>query len=271
MLPGNDAVKHTARTALKSCWPQAIAVTLFCVAVTLCGILLDELFAALLQPFGDWIADLVFLCYTLLLLLPMLQGALRWFWRVTGGAQVEVGAVFYYFSDRRAYLRSLWLTLYLAGKALLYGVLLLLPGAVVGCLSDPALYTRFHLSMPYWATGLRVLSGVLTALGVLILCGILLRYYLAPLFLAAREDMTPLEAAHLSTRVSKQTRGAFLALLFSFVGWALLILLCAVPLFYAVPLFFAALAVHGRFAVFHYNQNVLAARDTRFPAYRAQF
>lgn len=272
MLPGNDAVKHTARTSLRGRWPQAIAVGIICFMVFLSGVYLTQIFRLLLQTVvGNWAFVLFFAVWFVVLLCPLYLGAIRWFWRTTGGAETEVGSVFYYFSDCKRYWRSLKLNLFLAGKTLLYGLLLLLPASVTHYLSGPTFYNRFGASIPYWVSALKVLSFVLLAVGVLALCVILFRYYLAPLFLVANEEMLPMEAMLLSTMVAKQSLGSFVGLLFGFAGWVFLTLLCGVPLLYALPFFLAAYCVHCRYCIFHYNQKVRQLEGTYFPTFRTQF
>ncbi len=272
MFPGNDAVKHTARVSLRGHWPQAIAVSVICLIAMLSGVYLTQIFQLLLgSVVGNWLFIFFSLAWSLMILCPLSYGAVRWFWRTTGGAQTEIGSIFYYFSGRKSYWRSLKLILLLAGKTLLYGFFLLLPGAITHYLSGPSLYNRLDTSIPYWVSALRMLSYVLIVVGVLALCVILFRYYLAPLFLIANEEMLPMEAAHLSTMVAKQSLGSFVGLLFGFVGWAFLTLLCGVPLLYAVPFFLASYCVHCRYCIFHYNQKIKQLEGTYFPTFRTQF
>lgn len=252
MSVGSSAVKATAKAALKGNWPRACVACIVLLQSAFIGLLIAEI----VNYVGGSIAAVVFLAVlAVFLFCPLLLGVVRFFWRLIFDAFDSPVSVFYYFSSRKLYRRALSLTLAIGLRAVLYGVLLYLPAAVVHIFSSPGIYDLLNISIPLWTGNLYYLALFLQTVAGVILFFLMLKFYMAPFFAVADEEMTIGEAVHMSVIVSRGSLLDFVYLLFSFAGWILLSLI-VLPLLFTLPYFVTAFSVHIRYAVAEYNRKI---------------
>lgn len=271
MLPGSNAVKSTAKASLKGKWPQAIAVSLITVSVFLISVLSGQLFLSVIDadaayglsdltlfPNEDFRPELLLVTLfsallTLILTVPLNLGVLRWFWRLTYGADDTVGSIFHYFSSLRLFWRAISFQLLLYLRVLLIGILVFLPAAVVDLITNPEFYSVLGIQVPLEVTSYYGFSAILTLLGFFALLLLLLQYYASPFLLINDEELTPNRAVSLSSKVTKGSKVACLLLCLSFFGWLLLSFL-ALPVLFVLPYLLASYAVFTRYAL-HANNH----------------
>ncbi len=248
------AVRKTARTALKKNWLNAVIA---CVAGLFSFILCVYAGSFFAIPAGDTAGNVLQVILAFFLLLPLFLGILRFYWRSLFGVQDNPLIIFYYFTEKRLYLRALKLWGALALRALVIGVLLFLPSWIAQLFAGSVIYDYLHLSIPLWTSNLLYVAQILRAAASVVLLFVMLRYYLSPILLIADEEMQVTEALHLSVLESKTSSLEFLALIGSFIGWGLLSILIF-PLVFTLPYFLTACCVHGRFVFARYNKTVAA-------------
>ncbi len=253
-IPDSQVVKSTVKAVLKNRRISAGIVGLFPYLVYLVLVSLYGVFAMLL--IGHRLtAVCIAVAIGVFLLLPVVLGAVRWFWRVADGCEDAVTDVFYYFTSFFLYKRALKCIFLLIFKCFTAMFISLLPFFVISLLSASWIYQFLGAEIPLWVAGLALVQAFLRLVGIIAGLAVISRYYLFPVLVVTDDNMLLLEAMHISVVVSKRSVVYFIALLISLVGYMLLSLFVA-PIFYTAPIFFTAYAVHSRFALVNYNQNL---------------
>ncbi len=262
----NQQIRKEARGQLRGHWPQALAVTSVCLAAVLLFTILREGIAVLsgviplASALGDqpleianpyaylFISSLVTLVQ-LLVMAPLLLGAVKWFFRRARGEEVPVSVIFDYFSGR-----ALGRALVFLGQALVrlagWGALSFLPGLACAYFAEKNNGSTVSVTA---GNMLGSLAAVLLALGTLLFVPMMLRYFLAP-FLFTEDDALPAaESFRLSVERMSGFRGHVFVLGCTFIGW-LLLCLFAFPLLYVLPYLAAAMANCAKWILFEYHR-----------------
>lgn len=267
MTAGNRVIKITAKTALKNNMLRSVfssAILIFCV-------LICTYVSYLIGIVGGSITSTVFsVLFTVFLNVPLCLGVLRYFWRLLFSAEDNPVSVFYYFSEKALYLKSLKLIFSLILKAFLPALILAVPVIGLWSVSKGLIFELADVSIPLWTANLTYIYTFVRSLAIIVLIIYMLKFYLAPLFIIADENMDIDEALHMSTVISKKTLVDFIYLFFSFLGWILLSLL-VIPLIFTLPYMLTAYAVHFRFAVADYNKHIENNIGDEFPTFVAGF
>ena len=261
-VPKSRAVKSTVKATLKGrLIPAGIAGTIpyfiYLFISAFAGV-----FSMILRHF-DAVVVLLFSLLGIFLFAPAVLGAARWFWRATDGCEDAPADVFYYFSNFFLYKRALKSILFLGFKCFTATFTCLIPYLVISVLSNSWIYQFLGAEIPLWVAGLALVQSFLRVVGILAAITVASRYYLFIALVVMDENMLLLEAMHISVMVSRRSVSAFITLVFSFIGWILISFL-GVPLFYTAPMFFAAYAVHSRYALVNYNQNLNRFKNEQF-------
>jgi len=189
------------------------------------------------------------------MLCPLGLGILRLYWRFMWDTDDDIVTVFHYFSEKAVYIRTVKFVCALFLKLFYTGFLLLLPSFITEFFSTDRVYGWIGISMPSWATNLYLVSVFLRSAAIVLLVVLSIKYYLAPFFFIANEEMDVFEAIHRSTVISKATSMDFVLLVFSFLGWIILSV-TVMPLPFTLPYFAVSYLVHSRFATAGYNKVV---------------
>ncbi len=264
MLAPSSVIKKTAKTALSGNFLKSAAVSCIAVFTYFIGIII----ASMLSLVGGDAATIVFLIlFTVFVFSPIAIGCLCYFRRLLWGQNDSALIVFRYFSSKDEYKRALRLTIILTLKLLAAALALFFPSLVVRALSSEWFYSVFDLPVPVWTSSLWTLNSILTTLASLLLCFVMLKYYISVFLFVGDDNMHPAEAVNMSAIISRRTGADFFGLVCSFIGWILLSLFVA-PLIFTVPYFLMSYCVHCRFAVTAYNREVdkFNLKDT--PHYR---
>ena len=254
-----DATKKTAKSALAGNWAKAIAIAAVLIFSGMVIYIALSFFATVLP---DIITLLIMALITIFVFMPLLMGALRSYWRIIWDSDDTIDSLFYYFVSAKNYKRVAKLVFSLLLRAVLVGVLSLIPAFLVEFFSKAEVYEYFGMSTPAWISNLWIVSGFLKVAAVILLAAVMLKYYLSFFLVVADEEMDVYEAIHKSTLLSRATSIDFLGLLLSFFGW-ILISLTVIPLIFTLPYFLTTYLVHARFTVANYNKvvNQMASVD----------
>lgn len=249
MTAGNNAVKLTAKTALKDHWLKAIAACcIYIFAHFIC-----TLSTSLLSiPFGDIAFYVALAVLGLFILLPLMLGVIRFIWRLIMGGDDDLVTVFEYFSSKKKYLKSLKFMFALILRICGISFIVLLPSIAVWIISTPDVYEKLGLAIPIWSSNLNTVWVFLTTISVFVIISISSKYYLTPILFVADENMEVDEALNMSKIISKNTYIDFIFLAFSLTGY-IIISLFVIPLIFTLPYFITCYAVHSRFAIADYN------------------
>ncbi len=263
MIPTSSVIKRASKATLKGRWAASIIVSSILIAV----FFLCSYSAAICSFFAaEFLVEIFSLILEILILFPIALGVLRYFWRMLYDNEDNPIAVFYYFSDKRLYLRSLSLIFSLAFKALIYGLLLNIPFFIVKALSHSVLYEFIGLSMPVWSANLTNVCVILRIISGIALIFVMLKFYLAPMLFVADENMEAAEAVHMSSIISKKSSVDFIYLGFSFIGWLILSVLI-LPLFFTLPYIAFSYLIHSRFVISEYNSHIEQLAYNSYPSF----
>ena len=259
-MPTIKIVKANAKTSLLNKWPAAIGIGSILLSVFCIHIILLNVFATLLNgALNTFSANLISFVLTVITLpffaMPLLYGALRWFWFTANDADVPISEIFCFFSSGSEYLRALSLSFRIFFRIACILVLCFSPSIIIWLVRHPQTYDILNFAMPYWTSSMWVLGNIFTYFGATLSIILLLRYFAAPVLMINDRTLSPQEALDLSVIISKSANGRTFSFLLSFFGWGLLSLLI-LPMIYTLPYFLASYAVYCRFLINHYNRVV---------------
>lgn len=267
-MPPVKVVKANAKTSLLNKWSSAIGIGTIILSILCVHIILLNVFATLFSGLvSDFLATLLGLVLTVITLpffaMPLLYGALRWFWFTANDADVPVSEIFCFFSSSSEYLRALSLSYRIYFRITSILLFCFLPSIIIWVVRNPQTYSILNFSMPYWTSSMWVLGNIFNFFGTTFSIILLLRYFIAPILMINDRNLSPQEALDLSVIISKATNGRTLSLLLSFFGWGLLSLLF-IPMIYTIPYFLASYSVYCRFLINHYNRIIVTPNTSVF-------
>lgn len=252
MSVGTNAVKATAKTALKGNWLKAIAVCLIAVFSAFIGLYTISLLSSLI---GEIAANILSLIFNVCLILPLGLGIIRYIWRMLFSVDDNPICAFYWFSSKDLYVAAMHFIMLIVLRVIFWLVILNIPTLLLFILSKNFVFDILDIAMPLWAANLNYSVNFLFNASVIVTFFIMLKYYMAPLLFVADDEIDAYEALHMSTVISKRSGIDFVYLIFSFLGWLFLSML-VIPLIFTLPYMFTAYAVHVRFAVAEYNRHI---------------
>ncbi len=265
-MPGNTAVKSTARVSLKKFWPQAIACIMVLAATVFIAVYFCFINQIVLKENAYLLNIPILIIYSFSAVIPILFGVLRFFWRSTAGTVDSLLSLFYYYGDRRIFLRLIGFSVTFIIKNVLVAAVTFLPYII----------TRITSLLPHkifpesFSLQLDIISGVLFLIGAVFFVLATLKYYPAPMLFVGCEDKHWTEVFYIAKHVSRYTSGPFVILAVGFIGWMLLSLL-GVTVVFTLPYMFAAYSVHCRYAFNYYNHSIKLLDQTDFPEFRSVF
>ena len=260
-MPSNYVIKANAKTSLLNKWSQAISIGAILLSVFCLHIVLIQLINIPLSAiFSEYTCIFLIIAITVILVqlfgMPLLYGALRWFWFTSSDADVPVSEIFCYFGSGKEYLRALSLSfrIFVRSSAVLF--VCFLPSLIVVAISSPTTYDMINTAMPYWASSVWALGNALTFFGIIMSFVMLLRYFAAPILMINNPAVSPNEALDLSVIITKCVNGKTLSFVFSFFGWCILSTCFYIPFLFSLPYFLASYAVFCKFLINNYNKQI---------------
>lgn len=271
-MPTTNTIKSEARLSLKDKWPKALGIgalviSAFCLIYVFFSMLYLMFSGTLGSTWGIVLSLIPAFFIWQFFGVPLLYGALRWFWFTATGEDVPVSEVFFYFSRTKEYIRSISLGFRIFCRIVAIIVVCFLPSGIISILCRPTLYDMLNFNMPFFVSSLWSLGNVLTLFGTILSIILLLRYFAAPILMINDNNISPQEALHLSNIISKQVNGKTFTFLLSFFGWAILSLL-VIPIIYILPFFMASYAIYCKHLIENYNRLAELQNKTYYPNYK---
>ncbi len=258
MLPNSSALKANAKKRLSGKWPICIAATMILLFFTF---FLLMMFSLMGQFFTGGI-PLIILCLSVIFIgvllgFPLTLGVLRLFRYIYEGTDTSLYTVFYYFASPSRLIKTFRLFMLLISKIALVALLLFLPAIITDLLASGKLPFFADSGMPIWFSNLWVFSAFLRGIAAVVFFMAVIRHYPAIYIFIINDDLDCFEIMHLSTKVSKRSTGAFIGLVFSFIGY-LVISVFIVPLIFTLPIFIMSYLSHSEAAVDLYNKKAVS-------------
>ena len=252
-------VKYNARRCLCNNWGKTVSIVLLSTAIYLLFIIIEMIANILLQlPAGasssasagseTWMASfilsIVMATGSFLLIIPLELGITRWYYSLSDGISEDILNIFYCFSNRKMFFRSLWLSLNVGVRILLHGLrYLALPAAGIGfslwMLRSPTAASSFAGSLAL------VLSGALFLLFAVFWLIHIQKYFLAKYYLLDGQT-TVGKAIRSSVHATRGIRDEIFLFQLSFLGWGLCSLLI-LPLLYVSAYYSMSDMLYARF------------------------
>lgn len=259
-MPHSYVVKKTARQSLRNNWLKSIIVCVVFLAtyffesflvrtvveVISTGLFLGE--GVVLNSISIWL-DVILNAF---LVTPLALGVFRYFWRLTDLTEVSIGELFYYFSSKNLYIRSLKTFCAVFSRLFVIVFVCLLPYIIISILTSSEFYSALGVHLPDSIFSIGLVNNWLFIIGVAISVFYICKYFLVIPIIVANEETKINKAFELSKKVAKGKIGNFLTFLLSFSGWLLLSLL-AFPVVFTLPYFLASYAVCSRFTITNNN------------------
>lgn len=260
--PTFSEMKKAAKGSLKHRWTEAISVSLVILATALLNMVMQAALQTIFKvdtvwspmsptnvPLHSVIASigitLFSAVFTLIVMLPLLFGVLRWFWLVTGGSDPNVGEIFYYFSSARLFFKALGVSVSLFWRLILGAVLSFLPYALISVLTNTEFYNFIGISMPTYMSSLYSLGTILKMLGFFLLLLWISGYAMFYVAMFSEPELSNRQTIKLTVVLSRRNRMRFVGFFFSFFGWIVTWVLM-IPLLYFLPFFMSSLCILGR-------------------------
>ena len=253
-------------------WGKAVAVTVFVFSMQFAVLLLMDLLSLFLQIdiydnldyFVSFISDFRFnqgalieifnrisvvnmieYCVLTVLLViilffilcPISLGVSRFYYIVSKGESPSVAEIFYYFKNKKIYLRSLSCGINIGLRMLLWGIVCMLPGIITLFVSGTfTMAPTIDANLRLFALLLTILSNLFLIAGLVVYVVIILRYFLTPYVVISREELGVKECINISFRMMKGYRTSVFKLYITFIPW-LVACFFVLPLLYVVPYF----------------------------------
>ncbi len=263
MKAGNNVIKITALTALKGKYLKTVFSCLILIFSVFIGLFIISLLEIFLPSL---ITNILGIAYLIFAVSPLFLGTLRYIWRLLFAVNDNPITVFFYFSEKKLYLKALKLFALTLIRIIPLAALVSLPAILARVISMGNVFEHFNLAIPIWAANLSYAYIFLSTIAFVIVILHSLKFYIAPILFVADGNMDVEEAIHMSKVISKKTSLEFLYLIFGFLGWILLSVL-VIPLVFVLPYFLASYAVHSRFAIAEYNIHIAKNREEEMPTF----
>ena len=246
------AVKETAKERLKNNYANTFVASLSVIFAWLISVNVASILSSVT---GDIIAIVISVLLNVFLVAPLSLGLLKYIWKISLGVADGPVAIFYWFSDKKLYIKSLKFILHFVLKLLIWLIVLNIPSFLLFVFSKTFFFELFNIAPPVWTASLDYYSIILRNISFVLVCFIMLKYYMAPVLFIADENANALECMYNSSVISRKTAFDFISLIFNQAPIILLSLL-VLPMPFTLPYLLSYYVIHTRFAVEEYNLHI---------------
>ncbi len=277
------SIKTTAKTQLYQNWSKAYAAMAFILMASLSLSLAEHLVNSLLSSYGiikgsaaidesisglsslssaivetvtsqnfiyNAIISVFFLLISFLVVSPLRQGSVRWYYSVARGSKTYLSRMFYFYQSNNAYISHLMFKIAQLFRSIFYGIVSFLAAFASLSLTvyQFSVYSRTELASDRQKAVLYLMvSLVMLFLGVILYILLMLKYFLAEyLFISSNHHNVSFKAVNQCFTKSKEimsgNSGKVISLAISFIP-ALLLCILIVPIFYVYPYINCSFAV----------------------------
>ena len=265
MSISNSTIKEISKSIIKG---NTVSNMIICVALISAFFVCSNIASVLSVSLGEVAAVVILISLFYLILMPLCLGVIRYFWRLCCGTRDNPISVFFYFSSKKIYARSLSFILHLFARIVFTYLIFSVPVILARIISGTWLYTALDVSIPIWTVNFSNVTNFLGMIAVIATLFTSLKFYLAPMLFVADESLDVSEALHLSNVISKRTYWDYLFLVFSFLGWIALSIF-VIPMIFTLPYIITAYLVHASYAVSAFNEKISKINQDDIPTYIA--
>lgn len=252
MAVSSNAIKSNAKTALQGNWIKASVSSLVLVFAFLFNAYSTSLISIVTGEIFALIFNYVFLIF---MIMPLVFGVLRFFWRLVSVCDDGPISVFYYFSNFNLYLKTLKFLLRLGLKLLPIVAIVFVPNLIIYVISQEFIFDLFDIAIPLWTRNLDLAILFVRTLSDVVIAIFALKYYISPFLFVANEDLDIDETLYMSSVVSKKTTLDFVFLGLSFIGW-IIASVFVIPIVFTLPFMITSYVIHTKTVIAEYNNHV---------------
>lgn len=259
---------------MKGKWLRAIVILLLIILLisgflalesayrSACGVPLENSNGSYNISSMSLIIETVFALLVLLFVPPIIMGQAEWYWSLTDLNAKGIGEVFGWFGSLRLYFKSVALALLIFVRFLFWAILTcVLPAAMIA-----AGYYYFYpenikvitLNTFYFVM-LVIFGSVLLLSGILLLCFIMMRYFLCVFLLVEDNKRNLREVIKTSLRYTKKFRWEIYKFFLSFIFWFISCYFI-LPMFFVIPYFNASSSVLAKHII--YTRRAIEKEDS---------
>ena len=247
--PTAKSVNMAAREILNKNHLSFLNVSLICIASAIfVAAFCDLIHLVAPNTASIFLQGICLLVFGIFFVTPLGLGLIRFFWKSSYSESAVFADFLYYFSSRIRYFRAVRFSLIFIFRVGTIAFFCYLPLIIVSLLNVSWIYMLFETTPPVWAAGLTYVFGYLNFFCSLIFIFSVLKLYLSPVLIVTDDNMTSLEALHISSLLSSDFLPSFVKLLFRNLIYFLLNIFI-VPAIYTVPHLTTCYIVHAK-AVF---------------------
>ncbi len=248
----NAVVKETAKEKLKNNYAKTFVASLIVIFTWLITI---NLVSILSSVTGDVIAVVISFALNMLFVAPLGLGLLKYIWKISLDVVDGPIAIFYWFSNKKLYIKSLKFILHISFKALIWLLVLNIPSFLLFAFSKTFFFELFDIAPPVWTASLSYYGEILSSVSFVAVFFIMLKFYMAPVLFVADENANAQECMYNSLVISRKTAFDFISLIFNQAP-VLLLSLLVLPMPFTLPYLLSYYVTHTRFAVEEYNLHI---------------
>lgn len=256
--------KESGRALLKGNWLRAMGIVLI---VFLLFMGLVELENGYRTVFGEpvlWsnntpntdtqsvVITIVFSVLTILFVLPLLTGQAEWYWNLTEKEKSGIGDVFGWFGSIRLYTKSVWISVRVFVRGLLWSLLIAgIPMALLaaGVYVEPIYGSSDTVQL---LALLMIVTGCVLLLAAVLLLGLVFARYFLVYFLLVEDNTRKTGSVLREARVlSRGYRWEIFKFELSFLLWfASCFLFLGLPMLFVMPFFCSSATVLAKHVIF---------------------
>lgn len=242
----------------------AIATVILVSAVILCY----NITAVLAMIFGDVLAVALNSLMCLFILVPLILGIVRYFWRLCCGVTDNLVCIFYYYSSLKLYFKAIKLNFMLFIRIFACFFIFSIPVMIAKLISSSWLYSVLGLSIPIWTVNFTNIINFLIYIAVILTFFSALKFYIAPVLLVANEELSVRDIIHYAAIISNKTYFNYLFFASSFI-WCILLSVLVIPVIFIIPYMIISYLVYSSYAISSYNEKIFKNNQDNIPTYVA--
>ncbi|MBO5321984.1 MAG: hypothetical protein J6B22_05200 [Clostridia bacterium] len=259
MSVSSSAVKQIAKENLKNNYLKAFVS---CLVLILAWLLQVNLAGLLINVIGNIAALSISAVIGLFLVAPLLLGVLKYFYNVTEETVDNPVLVFYWFSEKKLYIKALKFALLFILRAALWLLVLNIPSILLFAFSRTYFFELLGIAPPIWTAGLEYYSILLRNISFVAVFFIMLKFYMAPLLFVADDYANIDECMYNSSVISRKSSIDFIGLIFSSAHFILLSLF-VLPMPFVLPYLLSYYVTHVKISVEEYNSHIENSKFTQ--------
>ena len=261
-MVSSKTIKATARTNLRSKWTQALAVTVILLAAVFTSILLCELILSVFKTviFNQsgaytWLGSIVALAVSIcsfVLSLPVIQGAVRWFWALIIDSELSLSELFYYYSSPKLLSKTLMLYARVIVRYIVTAVICFAPSVAIWFVGENVLQNvrEYTEALPIFSV--KPLAIFFAVIGLVFFLKFAFKTSFSMVLIVIDERLDYVDALSLSKKICAKKRFSCVYIILSYFGW-LLISLLGITMLYTLPFMLCSYVVSARFAITNYR------------------